>query len=293
MAQTILTEQEIDSFNKNGYLVLENYLKDEKVDELKKEIKRVISNYDFTNFNHIFTCTEKGISEKTLHDEYFFESWDKVGFFLELDKTANSNDPVTNENKKINKIGHNLHNLLEPFKKVSFDSSVKTISQQLGFKKPAICQSMYIFKSPRIGSAVTPHQDATFLWTEPECRILGFWIALEDANQENGCLWAIPGSHNHGLLNNVRFVRDPSIGEFATKLTPEYPVFEHDKYVPIEVQKGSLVLIHGYVMHKSLPNTSEKPRDIYTWHIVDVDNTSWHKLNWIQPPNGISDFTLI
>lgn len=43
--------------------------------------------------------------------------------------------------------------------------------------------------------AVTPHQDATFLHTEPLGRILGFWIALEDATQENGCLWFIPGSH--------------------------------------------------------------------------------------------------
>lgn len=44
-------------------------------------------------------------------------------------------------------------------------------------------------------AAVTPHQDATFLYTEPLGRVLGVWIALDDATLENGCLWFIPGSH--------------------------------------------------------------------------------------------------
>ena len=41
---------------------------------------------------------------------------------------------------------------------------------------------------------VVPHQDGTFLFNEP-LKIMGVWIALEDATIENGCLWFIPGSH--------------------------------------------------------------------------------------------------
>ncbi|EGW14162.1 Phytanoyl-CoA dioxygenase domain-containing protein 1 [Cricetulus griseus] len=48
--------------------------------------------------------------------------------------------------------------------------------------------------------AVFPHQDATFLYTEPPGRVLGVWIAIEDATLENGCLWFIPGSHTRGLV---------------------------------------------------------------------------------------------
>lgn len=44
-------------------------------------------------------------------------------------------------------------------------------------------------------TSVTPHQDATFLYTEPLGRVMGLWIALEDATVDNGCLWFIPGSH--------------------------------------------------------------------------------------------------
>lgn len=48
---------------------------------------------------------------------------------------------------------------------------------------------------PRGPAAASSHQDATFLYTEPLGRVLGVWIALEDATLENGCLWFIPGSH--------------------------------------------------------------------------------------------------
>lgn len=39
-----------------------------------------------------------------------------------------------------------------------------------------------------------PHQDSTFLYTEP-LSATGFWFALEDCTNENGCLWFVPGSH--------------------------------------------------------------------------------------------------
>lgn len=48
------------------------------------------------------------------------------------------------------------------------------------------------------GRAVKPHQDATYLHTEP-ISITGLWIPTEDANLDNGCLWFIKGSHKNGL----------------------------------------------------------------------------------------------
>lgn len=51
---------------------------------------------------------------------------------------------------------------------------------------------------------VTPHQDASFLNTEPLGRVMGMWIALEDATVNNGCLWFIPGSHKSELTSRIR-----------------------------------------------------------------------------------------
>ena len=49
-------------------------------------------------------------------------------------------------------------------------------------------------------SLVIPHQDSTFLHTDP-MKLIGFWIALEDATLDNGCLWFIPGSHKGKFMN--------------------------------------------------------------------------------------------
>jgi ectoine hydroxylase-related dioxygenase (phytanoyl-CoA dioxygenase family) len=53
---------------------------------------------------------------------------------------------------------------------------------------------MLIFKQARAGGKVAPHVDSTFLHTTPLSAV-GFWFALEDVTQENGCLYYIPGSH--------------------------------------------------------------------------------------------------
>ena len=57
---------------------------------------------------------------------------------------------------------------------------------------------MYIFKQPNIGGEVVCHQDSTFLYTKPDT-VIGFWVALEDATIENGCLWVASGGHKGPL----------------------------------------------------------------------------------------------
>lgn len=57
----------------------------------------------------------------------------------------------------------------------------------------------FFFQQPGIGGEVVPHQDNSFLYTQPTT-CTGLWLALEDATITNGCLWAIPGSHKSTSL---------------------------------------------------------------------------------------------
>ena len=34
-------------------------------------------------------------------------------------------------------------------------------------------------------------------------KVIGLWIALEDADIENGCLWFIPGSHKGRICGSI------------------------------------------------------------------------------------------
>jgi phytanoyl-CoA hydroxylase len=135
---------------------------------------------------------------------------------------------------------------------------------------------MYIFKQPNIGGEVTCHQDSTFLYTEPQ-QIVGLWFALEDASVENGCLWAIPGGHKLGLKS--RWLRGVEAGM-------RFDVFDQtpwpeEKLIPLEVSKGSVIILNGLLPHKSLANRSSKSRHAYTLHVISGD-CSYPETNWLQ-----------
>merc|ERR1712071_603933 len=141
------------------------------------------------------------------------------------------------------------------------------VVSDIGFKDPAVSQSMYIFKQPGIGGEVTPHQDSTFLHTEP-MKIVGLWFALEDVTLENGCLWFIPGSHKQGV--DRRFVRNPDKqSNELTMYTAPNPDYDTTKFIAGPVPKGSCVLIHGEVVHKSERNRSSLSRHVYTFHVIE------------------------
>ena len=83
--------------------------------------------------------------------------------------------------------------------------------------KPAICQSMYIFKREKVGGAVRPHTDGTFLMSTG--KVVGLWIPLENATVTNGCLWFVPGSHKQPIT--TFFERTPE-SDFQTMALRNY-----------------------------------------------------------------------
>ena len=61
---------------------------------------------------------------------------------------------------------------------------------------------------------------------------------------------------------------------------------QQSQYVLGEVKAGSLVLIHGNLLHKSERNTSPNGRVIYTFHIIEGEGAEYDARNWLQPPEG-------
>ena len=99
--------------------------------------------------------------------------------------------------------------------------------------------------------------------------------ALEDANIDNGCLWVAPGGHK-GPLRKL-FTK---IDNVMTLKTLDNTPFEKTT-TPLEVKKGSLVMLHGRLPHYSCENTSNKSRHAYTLHVID-GNCKYSSNNWLQ-----------
>ncbi|XP_014289708.1 phytanoyl-CoA dioxygenase domain-containing protein 1 [Halyomorpha halys] len=268
-----------DKFQKDGFLIIENFLNDEEVTRLKNAGNELSQNVPSEEQKIIFDTTQ---TPQNQH-KYFLESGDKIRYFYEKDALNNKGELVVSSEIALNKVGHNLHWLHPVFKSISFGRKVQNLCQTLKLEDPVILQSMYIYKNPGIGSEVTPHQDATFLFTEPNS-LIGLWFPLDDATLENGCLWFIPGSHENGV--HRRYIRNPDQKSDELLIYDRPPViYPSSAFIPFPTKKGSCVVIHGNVVHKSDPNKSSKSRHAYTFHIMDV-SSKYSPENWLQSPNG-------
>jgi len=268
---------QIAAYNRDGFLVLENFISAEACDRLRSRAEELVREFDPRGIISIFSTHE----QTRTSDDYFLESGDRVRFFFE--ENAFNSDGTLRQSKEqsINKIGHALHDLDPVFERFSRTKEIEQLVHDLGIDDPLLLQSMYIFKQPRIGGEVTCHQDATFLFVEP-LRMVGLWFALEDATIENGCLWAIPGGHKLGLKS--RFMRVEG-GGTRFEIFDDSP-WPEERLQPLEVKKGTLIVLHPLLLHLSRENRSSKSRHAYTLHIIDA-SVNYPKENWLQRDPGM------
>jgi phytanoyl-CoA hydroxylase len=267
-----ISEQQIAQYIDTGFLVLEDFASESDCDNLRARAQELVQEFDPAEVVSIFTTRE----QNRIADEYFLTSGDRIRFFFEENAFNEDGTLRYEKEKSINKIGHALHDLDPVFDRFSRSRDVKELAAALGFEDSLLLQSMYIFKQPNIGGEVTCHQDGTFLYTEP-IDIVGLWFALEDATIENGCLWAIPGGHRRGLKS--RWVRSRDGGmEFEIYDKEPWP---ENELVPLEVKKGSLILLHGLLPHRSFENRSPHSRHAYTLHLIRA-GAKYPSDNWLQ-----------
>lgn len=154
---------------------------------------------------------------------------------------------------------------------------VSVLTQLIGPNVKAMQSMLFIKSEGKPGQAW--HQDEYFIPTRDRS-LTAAWIALDDATTDNGCLWAIPGSHTDGIIypdrehDDVRF--DCSIEAY------DFP-YTDDDAVPLEVPAGAVVFFNGYLLHRSLPNASTYGlRRALVNHYMSAESL----LPWKQPPKG-------
>jgi len=267
-----LTAEQLAQYQRDGFLILRDYVDMAACDRLRTRAEELVRLFDPSGLVSIFSTHE----QNRLTDDYFINSGDKIRFFFEEDAFLPDGKLKQSKELSINKIGHALHDLDPVFNEFSRAPRISQLIADLKVERPLLLQGMYIFKQPNIGGEVTCHQDSTFLYTEPQ-QIAGLWFALEDATIENGCLWAIPEGHKVGLKS--RWLRNAA-GGMSFDVYDATPWLE-EKLIPLEVAKGSLIILNGLLPHKSFANRSTRSRQAYTLHVISADCT-YPETNWLQ-----------
>jgi len=257
-------------YREDGYVVLPQFRPTSTLSALRRRAHDIVESFDPKAGSGVFSTRKQDA------DVWFLGSADCARCFFEEDAFDDRGGLRQAKALSINKIGHALHERDPVFTEFSHGPDWAELAGDLGLAAPQVWQSMFIFKQPGIGGEVRWHQDATFLHSEP-ITVTGFWIALEDASVDNGCLWVAPGGHRGPLRQ--RFVRDGDAVRFVTLDDTPWPAV--GDAVPLEVPAGTLVCFHGLLPHYSAANRSPQSRHAYTLHAID-GRSRWSSDNWLQ-----------
>jgi phytanoyl-CoA hydroxylase len=224
-----LTQQQLDSYNANGFLLLQGALSHEECDEFLQHLEDV-------RYGRKSVDWHEPLDLETTEFKQFHHRW----------FNQHRVDPIQ------------MHYLML--------TVVRDVLWDIMSSEPVGLQSMVFFKPPEFpGQAY--HQDSNYIATEPES-LHASWIALEDADEENGCMYAIPGSNNGDILSAGPIADTEEHEDW----TSEVIGMDFSKEVPLCAAKGDIIFFHGRLLHRSKKNRStDRFRRAYACHYMAAD----------------------
>lgn len=227
---SLLTEQRRRAFDEEGYFVVPTFFTAEEVEAIRCEISALVAAYP-------------DIPRELLQMEPAVERGEFTPANREL-----------GVRKLFRMIKHSAF-----FRDLALHPRFVEIST--GFLGPDVklLQSMMLIKPPQIGSPKIWHQDNAYFRIDP-CNIVGFWIALDEATVENGCMHVVPGTHKLGLQPH----------EQTTDLGLPLDKIETDKVVALPMQEGDALVFSSLLYHYTPDNRTTKRRRALQLHYVDA-----------------------
>jgi phytanoyl-CoA hydroxylase len=202
--------------------------------------------------------------------------------WIEEEALARGVDTDANRFDNLFKIGHQMHHTPGPFQQyATLPALVGMLTQLIGPDVKCI-QSMFIDKPPGVGTGQPYHQDAWYLKTQPDT-LMALWLALEDADADNGCLAVVPGSHTDPI-HPVEEPDDPMQAKIF-RITAVGAKERNEVQVPLKA--GSGVFFTGHVLHRSGHNRSARHRRAYVLHYADACS------RWLNDPKAKNPHLLV
>lgn len=227
----MLSRQQIDEFHANGFLNAGPVLDAAEVEVLRHEVMRTIAQRDDAGVQQPVSC--RNLSSKETEP-----IWQIVDIWISS----------------------------PPFRKLlSHPRITEGLAQLTGATELRVWHDQIQYKPPQKGGVNMWHQDAP-LWPiiAPMTEVTA-WVALDDADAENGCMSMVPGSHLWG--DHMDFLHQLESYEAMPDHFEGHPV----AVVRCPVKAGEVHYHHALTWHGSHANTSGRPRRAIAMHYMTQD----------------------
>lgn len=115
--------------------------------------------------------------------------------------------------------------------------------------------SHFFCKLPGDGKRVDWHQDCSY-WPLTPTKAVTVWLAIDDADLENGCMEVVVGSHRHGL---VEFEMSDGASDNVLNQTVSDPT-RYGRILATPLKAGQFSIHSDLLLHGSAPNQSNRRR---------------------------------
>ena len=153
-------------------------------------------------------------------------------------------------------INRNYIHLISPIlNKVCLNKNILDSVESIIGKNILICGTTLFIKNPNEKGFVSFHQDAKYIGLEPHNWVT-VWLAVTDANEKNGCMRMLSGSHKDNLkYHEQKFDENNLLTRGQT--IKNVPL---DKTEPVILKAGQISLHHPKIVHGSGLNYSNDRR---------------------------------
>jgi len=161
-----------------------------------------------------------------------------------------------------------IHHRSELVRRYYFEGPLLEVAEQLVGPNIKGATSQLTFKMRGNDKPFGWHQDNGYGELDP-ANALTTLTALDDTDEENGCLWILPKSHRRGQID-VSDIMTPEAKAAGVNLEVEVP--DADDAIPMPLQAGDAVVFHCHTLHRSEGNYSKtRDRRILFLRYADAD----------------------
>lgn len=224
----MLSPQQIEQFKTDGYLRSGRVVSDEQVEILRSEMARVIADHGKPDVPQPVGLTNLNGNPET-------PVWQVI----------------------------NIWEASVPYHKLMSNPTLtEEMAQLTGTRTLRIWHDQIQYKPAATGGTNMWHQDAPLWPTLAPMTEVSAWVALDDVDEANGCMWMVPGSHLWG--NQMEFWN--TLQDFDALPSDFQGHRVETRACP--VKKGEVHYHHALTWHGSPPNTSSRPRRAIALHYM-------------------------